>query len=399
MKLLLRSGWQAVNIGDIAHTPGLLELLREHLPEARVTLWSNALDLGVRGMLARHFPKLQFVSGEADSAEVRAAMGEADALLHGSGPGLVARGHIEAWRAATGKPWGVCGITVPAAAEAATAPLGAELGALLKTARFVYTRETVSLGVLDGARLEGPVLDFFPDATFALRLRDEARAEAFLQRHGLHEGGYLCVVPRLRYTPYHKIRAVNWTREEIERRERHNALHADQDHAKLREAMVAWVRQTRRKVLLVPEMTYAVDVMAELLENPLPADVKPFVVRRPDYWITDEAASTYARAAAVLSCECHSPIIAASVGTPGFYVHQPEDGIKGQMWNDVGLGSNYFEIEKAAPAHIAGRVLDAALNPVKERARIAEARVRIAGIHGRLVGAIPALLGLGRSRG
>jgi polysaccharide pyruvyl transferase WcaK-like protein len=394
MNLLLRSGWQTVNIGDIAHTPGLLTLLGQHLPEARITLWSNALDRGVREMLARHFPRLRFVSGDPGSPEVRAAMDDAQALLHGSGPGLVARAHVEAWRAHTPKPWGVCGITVPPSPEPATPALGPELKALLDSARFVYTRETLSLGHLKQAPLQGPALDFFPDATFALQLNDDARANAFLQQHGLAEGGYLCVVPRLRVTPYHKIRPTNWTPEEINRRETLNARHAEPDHAKLREAIIAWVRQTRRRVLLVPEMSYAVDIMAELLETPLPADVRPFVVRRPDYWITDEAASTYKRAAAVLSCECHSPIIAAAVGTPGFYVHQPEDGIKGHMWTDVGLASNYFDIETAAPAHIAGRVLDCALHPDRERRRIADARARIAAIHQRLLAPLPRLLGL-----
>lgn len=384
MNLLLRSGWQTVNIGDIAHTPGLLTLLEQHWPAARVTLWSNALDRGVREMLARHFPRLGFVSGAPESAKVREAMRAADALVHGSGPGLVAREHMEAWRAQTTKPWGVCGITVPHEPEAATAALNPGLAAILRTARFVYTRETRSLQHLKEANL-GPALDFFPDATFALKLSDDTRAEAFLRKHGLDGGGFLCVVPRLRYTPYHKMRATNWTAQEIARREAANARHAEADHAKLREAIIAWVRQTRRKVLLVPEMTYAVDIMAELLRDPLPADVKPFVVRRPDYWITDEAASTYRRAAAVLSCECHSPIIAAAAGTPGFYVHQPEDGIKGQMWNDAGLGANYFEIEKAVPAHLAGRVLDTALHPDRERARISEAQGRIREIHARLL--------------
>jgi hypothetical protein len=28
-----------VNIGDIAHTPGMLALLERHLPEAEITLW------------------------------------------------------------------------------------------------------------------------------------------------------------------------------------------------------------------------------------------------------------------------------------------------------------------------------------------------------------------------
>ncbi len=110
-----------------------------------------------------------------------------------------------------------------------------------------------------------------------------------------------------------------------------------------------------------------------LLERPLPEDVKAKVVRRKTFWLPDEAASVYARAAAVVSFECHSPIIAASMGTPCLYLHQPEDGIKGQMWKDVGLGDWYFEIEQASGAAIAARVLEIAGNPSKANAKVAEA--------------------------
>ena len=33
-RILLRSSWQIVNIGDIAHTPGVLALIEKYLPEA-----------------------------------------------------------------------------------------------------------------------------------------------------------------------------------------------------------------------------------------------------------------------------------------------------------------------------------------------------------------------------
>ncbi|MCA9059583.1 MAG: polysaccharide pyruvyl transferase family protein, partial [Planctomycetaceae bacterium] len=46
-RILLRSSWQTVNIGDIAHTPGVLSLLRRHLPEAEITLWPSNIDNGV----------------------------------------------------------------------------------------------------------------------------------------------------------------------------------------------------------------------------------------------------------------------------------------------------------------------------------------------------------------
>jgi len=35
-RILLRPSWQVVNIGDIAHTPGVLALLERHLRDASV---------------------------------------------------------------------------------------------------------------------------------------------------------------------------------------------------------------------------------------------------------------------------------------------------------------------------------------------------------------------------
>ena len=53
------------------------------------------------------------------------------------------------------------------------------------------------------------------------------------------------------------------------------------------------------------------------------------------------------RAHAVISMECHSPIIAAAQRTPFFYLRQPEDTIKGQMYYDIGLSDWVFEIDDA----------------------------------------------------
>lgn len=35
-RILLRSSWQVVNIGDIAHTPGVLALIEKHIPANRL---------------------------------------------------------------------------------------------------------------------------------------------------------------------------------------------------------------------------------------------------------------------------------------------------------------------------------------------------------------------------
>lgn len=131
--------------------------------------------------------------------------------------------------------------------------------------------------------------------------------------------GNLCAIPRLRVTPYYQFSPNNagWTDEKIKQVNELNEKKKEIDHAKLREAMIAWIRETRNKVLVCPEMTYQVGIMDELLINPLPKDVKSYVVKR-GYWLPDEAASVYTKAHIVLSFECHSPIIAAANGTPFF---------------------------------------------------------------------------------
>jgi polysaccharide pyruvyl transferase WcaK-like protein len=85
----------------------------------------------------------------------------------------------------------------------------------------------------------------------------------------------------------------------------------------------------------------------EQLVDPLPADVKSRVVWRDTYWLPDEAASIYARAQAVISMECHSPLIALRNGTPAFYLRQPTDTCKGQMYRDFGAGEWMFEIDES----------------------------------------------------
>ena len=49
---------------------------------------------------------------------------------------------------------------------------------------------------------------------------------------------------------------------------------------KLAKQSSSWVRETGNKVLICPEMTYQVDIMDELLIDPLPDDVKRNVVKR-----------------------------------------------------------------------------------------------------------------------
>jgi hypothetical protein len=161
----------------------------------------------------------------------------------------------------------------------------------------------------------------------------------------------------LLYTSKRNENVINtgWSDEWIKEAEALNERCNKWDHAKMRKAMITWVRETGNKVLVCPEMTYQIDIVDELLINPLPDDVKPFVVKR-GYWLPDEAASVYSKAYAVLSFECHSPIIAAACGIPFFYLRQPEDTIKGQMYNDLNFDDWVFEIEETEGKQIAVRL-------------------------------------------
>lgn len=330
-------------------------------------------------MLQRHYPEVQIVHGSFDkdlvvqSPEVLQAFKEADFFIHGSGPAVVAADHLRCWSKQTGKGFGIFGVTIQNISPA--------LQALLEKASFIFTRETASLEVLRKKGLQGEHIAFAPDATFVMDIQDQGRADEFMEKHGLAPRKFICAIPRLRFTPYHKIRAnrAGWSEERIKQVEEVNEKYREVDHAKLRTAMITWVKETGNKVLVCPEMSYQVEIMKELLIDPLPEEIKPFIVTH-EYWLPDEAASVYARANAVLSFECHSPIIAAANGTPAFYLRQPTDTIKGQMYYDLGFNDWVFEIDDTSGEQVSGRLMDvyrnypSALGKVKEAIGTVNAR-------------------------
>ena len=205
-RILLRSSWQTVNIGDIAHTPGVLAILEKHLPDAEVRLWPSSVDNGVEEILRARFPKLIILK---DAEAKKAAFAECDFMLHGSGPSLVGEKELARWAKETGKPYGVFGITLPTTSSAATKPapegMISQTIQLLSGAKFVFFRDSVSLELAKKKGCTSPVMEFGPDGAFATDLRDDANAETFLKANGLEEGKFLCCIPRLRYTPYWTI--------------------------------------------------------------------------------------------------------------------------------------------------------------------------------------------------
>jgi hypothetical protein len=373
-RILLRSSWQTVNIGDIAHTPGLLATLEGELPEVEVTLWPSSVAGGVEAMLRRRFPRLQIAT---DRAAIDAAFADCDLLLHGSGPSLVAEKDLARWHKTTGKPFGVYGITLPRTQSTATRPQAPDALAstidLLGSAAFVFFRDTPTRAVAPTLGCRCPVMDFGPDGAFGTDLRDDAQADAFLTANGLEPDRFLCCIPRLRYTPYWSIPdkkrpfdPVKHTRNEAMR---------EHDHAPLREAITRVVRETGLKVLVCPEDQTQMAVGRERLVERLPDDVRRGVVWRPDYWLTDEAASTYRKSAGLFGNEMHSPIICIGNGVPAIVCRFVEQTSKGLMWRDIGLGNWLFDLDDENDVRrMPDAVVEMAKNPVASRQLAAKAQ-------------------------
>jgi hypothetical protein len=409
-RILLRPGTgQSGNIGDIAHTPGALRLFEQHFPEAEFTLWPVTISPEARESLLEQFPGLTIAEGALDAKgrpttpELRAAWFETDMLMHGSSPGFKGAAYMPAWRAASRKPYGIFGMTDDPVSGITPRPEGGTLRELravigglpvghlreptrdvLSGAAFIFCRETLTADYLRRQRVESPVIEFGPDATFALQLRDDDKAAAYLRAHQLEPGKFICVIPRLRYTPYYRLQGKQPTASDLAK-DAVNERTTARDHAKLRELIVAWVRNTGRKVLACPEMSYQVQLAKEQLVDPLPVDVRKHVVWRDTYWLPTEAASVYARALAVVSFECHSPIIALTNGTPAFYLRQPTDTIKGQMYHDIGVSDWTFEVEETGADLWWPRLKVIHDDPGAAKTRVAAVMAKVAGIQQRMV--------------
>jgi polysaccharide pyruvyl transferase WcaK-like protein len=349
-KILLRSSWQTVNIGDIGHTPGVLTLLEKHLPEAELWHWPSSLDQGVDELLRTRFPNLVIVQKPED---VKRAFAECDFFLHGSGASLVAQKNVQQWHDETKKPFGIWGITIPTFTP--------QLVALLNQAQFLFCRDTISLQKAREAGVNLKHMDFGPDGAFNVDLRDDEPAEKFLKENNLEHHKFLCCIPRLRYTPYWLIKKGRKFEEDKNTR---NEEMKEHDHAPLREAICEVIRKTDHKILLCPEDMTQMQVSKEMIYDKLPDDVKPRVVWRKDYWLTGEAISTYVRSSGLFGLEMHSPIMCIGNGVPAIVCRFDEQTTKGFMWRDIGLGDWLFDMDKPDEvAKLSATVLSFVTNP------------------------------------
>lgn len=380
-KILLRSSWQTVNIGDIGHTPGVLALLEKYVSEADVVLWPSNVENGVRELLSTRFPKLTFV--QSRDATDRAVQ-ECDFLLHGSGASLVATKQVKQWTEQTDKPYGIFGITLPSISDL--------VGKLLSGADFLYCRDSVSLQLAKQTGVTCPVMEFGPDGAFAVDLRNDAAAESFLAANDLTPHKFLCCIPRLRYTPYWLIKKG---RERDPIKDARNKEMKEHDHAPLQAAIEAIVRQTDHKVLLVPEDQTHVAIGKEMLFDKLPADVQKRVVWRDRYWLTDEAISTYVRSSGLFGLEMHSPIMCVGNGVPAIVGRFEEQTSKGFMWRDIGLNDWLFDMDRPQQvSNLTSTALSFIEDPAKAKNRVASAQEIVHARQLAMVGQLRKSLGL-----
>ena len=341
--ILLRGSWQTKNIGDIAHTPGFLTLAQQVIPEKKIWLWPCELDRGVREMLLANFPDLTIVEGEEALKE---AFEKCDLLINGSGPGVDLEG-MARWSEATGKPYGFFGVS----ADGLWSDRKKEI---FSNASFIFCRDSLSVHFLKAQQLKCPLIGFGPDASYYLDLAPGDPASAFLKENGLEKEKFICVIPRLRWTPVSFDDEGFYYKDPV--KEKVTFDHIEEDMEKMRQIITDIVRGSSFKVLICPEMTYQVPLGRKFLYERLPGDIRERCVLKKEYWITDEALQVYAAAHSLVSMEMHSPIMFTALGKPAILLRQAEDTWKGQMWRDTGLQKWIFELNVSSAAEISEAV-------------------------------------------
>jgi Uncharacterized conserved protein len=338
--VLLLTGWNFYNIGDISHTPGFLQMLHRNFPEAKVTVLAASYPDELAAYLNERFTDvtvlpMEFRAGKPLSPEMIAAFDTADAVVLNSGMTLSFGYYGLDWEKylhrilaflyarERGIPYGIWAHSF----DRIDPPADILYRDVLGAADFLYTRDSRSLDLLTERGVRAVRQDFCPDSGFGFDLRDDAAAHDFLARNGLKSGEFLTYVPRL---DVHRFRADG----------------REQEHARqARELITRWVEDTDREVLIVHETISDVTAAKEMILDQLDPAVRARVVYQPDYWLPDRCQSIFAKSRLVISAEMHSVILGIAAGTPALHPYFAEAGLKQWMLEDLGIGDWLFDMD------------------------------------------------------
>lgn len=341
-KILLRTGWQMRNIGDVCFSPAMLAALARYIPEASVTCWAANIDEPGRQMIRRGFPDVQFLDGRLNDPGVPTpqplldAFAQTDLFLYNSGMVINYGLHgAHDWnRSLTSmlpfylagnlnKPYGTWAQTF----DVFSPPSPIVWKRVLSDAKFLFTRDSLSIGILRGAGISGPHIAFAPDIAFQFRQRNEEAANAYLRAARLERGNFLVAI--LHYAvldrPGVKERGAEYVQ-------------------MMREVLIRWVRETKLPILIAPEDEREIALGKLHLVDPMPPDVKPYLRLRETFWLPDEALSVFLASRTMFNMEPHGNIIALANGLPCLHCFDWAFGKKAQMFADIGLGHWAFPL-------------------------------------------------------
>ena len=342
MNIILRAAWQTVNIGDIAHSPAIIKILKNHLPPCNITLWASYMTQEVSDMLLSQFPDLKIIVGkisDGDSAFLE-EIDRCDFFLHGSAAHFSAYNDTKEFVARTKKPFGIFGITCDTGYKF-DKNIQTEKE-LLNQAQFIFYRDSKSLECAKANGVCAPVMRFGCDGTFAYDLANESRGLATMQKYGLKEGKFVCCIPRNRYIPYWEVKA-NHPYNEMQ--DRYNRTMEDKDHFPLIEAITQIATHTDLKVFLCPEDETQIKLGKRVIYDKLPSNIRERVVLKQEFWLPDEAVAIYKKSIGIFGCEMHSPIMCIGNGIPAIVARWREQTTKGYMFSDLGLGDWLFDFD------------------------------------------------------
>ncbi len=249
----------------------------------------------------------------------------------------------------------------PQSMEAVGWPVDLVYRPLFRDARFLYCRDSDSLGYLEQRHLLNSHSGFGPDTTFFFVRPDTAWAKEFLQRHALLEGRFAVFMVRI---PICKPGTADPVAGAVSPTRLADLME------KNRYVIEQWVAKTGLKVLIAHEGADTISSAREHLWNILSPQTKEQCVYMDQFWTTEQAFAVYHRARLMISMEIHSAFLALGAGTP--VVHHPfvEAGRKMEVFHDLGLGDWLIDIDEGSGADILSAALSIHEDDSTARARI-----------------------------